>query len=35
MGKLIDADSSTFRVIDGGSYALDEQKVFHNGRILP
>ena len=32
--KKIDADSSTFQVLESGSYALDAQKVFYKGILL-
>lgn len=33
-GKKIDADSATFEVLESGSYAVDAQKVFYNGKLL-
>lgn len=34
MGQMIDADSVTFRVLEQWSYALDNKKVFYNGKEL-
>ena len=34
MWKKIDADSATFKVLASGSYALDAEKVFYNGKLL-
>lgn len=33
-GKLLDADSGSFEVIDNGLYALDNKRVFYAGKIL-
>lgn len=33
-GKLIDADSGSFEVIDNGLYAVDDKRVFYAGKIL-
>lgn len=33
-GKLIDADSGSFEVIDNGLYAVDDERVFYAGKIL-
>lgn len=34
MGKKIDADSATFQVLNNGLYAVDAEKVFHDGKEL-
>gem|GEM_PF-3587751 len=34
LGKIIDADSATFEVLNNGAYSLDAEKVFYNGKIL-
>ncbi len=34
MGKKMDADSATFRVLNNGLYAVDSEKVFYDGQEL-